>query len=73
MSSGWLVNVRMSVSDDLELSETYYCRVSDRQDAEAAVRRHLNAPGHVIEARLPVQSTVFDALGISNGNVRLRV
>jgi hypothetical protein len=69
MSSGWAVNVRTTVLDDLESSETYYARVSDRG---AAVRRHLAAPSHIIEARLPVQSSVFDALGILDGGVFLK-
>ena len=72
MSSGWAVNVRTTVLDDLESSETYYARVSDRGAAEGAVRRHLAAPSHIIEARLPVQSSVFDALGILDGGVFLK-
>jgi len=72
MSSGWAVNVKTSVSNDLESSETYYARVSDRKAAEDAVRRHLAVPSHIIEARLPVQSSVFDALGISDGAVVLK-
>jgi hypothetical protein len=73
MSSGWAVNVRMTVSDDLESSETYYARVSDRQAAEDVVRHHLAAPSQIIEARLPVQSSVFDALGIPDSGVVLKV
>lgn len=72
MSSGWAVNVRARMSDKIEASETYYARVSDRQAAEEAVRRYLNAPTHIIEARLPVQSSVFDALKIRNDQVDLR-
>ena len=72
MSSGWAVNVRARMSDDIGASETYYARVSDRHAAEEAVRRYLDAPTHIIEARLPVQSSVFDALNIPN-NVDLRV
>jgi hypothetical protein len=62
----------MTVSDDLESSETYYVRVSDRHAAEDAVRRHLAAPSEIIEARLPVQSSVFDALGIPDSGVALK-
>jgi hypothetical protein len=40
------------MSDDIEASETYYARVPDRQAAEEAVRCHLDAPTHIIEARL---------------------
>ena len=72
MSSGWAVNVRMTVSDDLESSETYYARVSGRRAPEDAVRSHLAAPSQIIEARLPVQSSVFDALGIPDNGVVLR-
>ena len=60
------------MSDDIEASETYYARVPDRQAAEEAVRRYLDAPTHIVEARLPVQSSVFDALNIPNGQVDLR-
>ncbi|WP_426533764.1 hypothetical protein [Bradyrhizobium sp. McL0615] len=59
--------------DDIGTSETYYARVSDRQAAEEAVRRYLDAPSHIIEARLPVQSSVFDAPNIPNDQVDLRV
>ena len=72
MSSGWAVTVRARMSDDIEASETYYARVPDRQAAEEAVRRYLDAPTHIVEARLPVQSSVFDALNIPNGQVDLR-
>ena len=73
MSSGWAVNVKKGTSDDLESSKTFYTRVSGRQDAERAVRDHLTSPSHVIEARLPVQSSVFDALGIPAGGILLKV
>lgn len=72
MSSGWAVNVRSRSFGDLEASRTYYSRVSGRQDAEEAVRRHLDAPGYAVEARLPVQSSVFDALNIQNSGVVLK-
>ena len=72
MSSGWSVNVRAKKSDNIEASATYFARVSDRQEAEHAIRAYLNAPAHVIEARLPIQSSVFDALNISNGQVVVR-
>jgi hypothetical protein len=72
MSSGWAANVRARISDDIEASETYYARVPDRRAAEEAVRHHLDAPRHIIEARLPVQSSVFDALKIPNGQVDRR-
>ena len=69
MSSGWAVNVRANVSDDLASSDTYYARVSGRKEAEDAVRRQLAVPSHLIEARLPVQSSVFDALNIPDDAV----
>jgi hypothetical protein len=64
MSSGWVVNVKERASDDLALSKTYYTRVSGRQDAERAM-----APLHAVEARLPVQASEFDALGIPVGGI----
>jgi hypothetical protein len=70
MSSGWAVNVKESSADKATASKTYYVRVSGRHDAEAAVRRFLGAPGNIVEARLPVQSTVFDALDIPAGRVQ---
>jgi hypothetical protein len=73
MSSEWAVNVKESRADRAAPSKTYYVRVSGRHDAEAAVRSFLGAPGNIVEARLPVQSTVFDALNIPDGNVRLKV
>jgi hypothetical protein len=51
--------------DDIGTSETYYARVSDREAAEEAVRRYLDAPSHITEARLPVQSSLFDAKAAS--------
>lgn len=73
MSSGWAVNVKESPSDDFESSKTYYARVADRHHAAEAVRRHLAAArGNTIEARVPIQSTVFDALGIPDGEVVLK-
>jgi hypothetical protein len=72
MSSGWAVNVRANKSDELASSDTYYARVSDRQEAEEAVRCHLAAPSRVVEARLAVQSTVFDALAIPDRGVVLK-
>jgi hypothetical protein len=38
------------MSDDIKASETYYARVPDRQAAEEAMRRHLDAPTYIIEA-----------------------
>lgn len=73
MSSGWAVNVKKGTLDDPASSKTYYTRVSGRHDAEQAVRFHLASPPHVIEARLPVQSSVFDALGIPAGGILLKI
>jgi hypothetical protein len=72
MSSGWAVNVKELASDDLASSRTYYTRVSDRQEAERAVKDFLISPVHAIEARLPVQASVFDALGVPIGGILLK-
>jgi hypothetical protein len=64
MSSGWIVNVKDRATDDLTSSKTYYTRVSYRREAEQVLRDHLADPMHAIEARLPVQSSVVDSLGI---------
>jgi hypothetical protein len=72
MSSGWVVNVKDRASDDLTSFRTYYTRVSDRQDAERALTDYLASPVPVIEARLPVQASVFDALGIPVGGILLK-
>lgn len=72
MSSGWAVNVRANASDDFALSETYFVRVPERQRAEEAVRRHLAAPSHIIEARVPIQSSVFAALKIPDNAVVIK-
>jgi hypothetical protein len=60
MSNGWAVHVK---GRGEESSETYYARVPDR--IGAVVRRagaYCPKGDVVIEARAPVQSTVFDAL-----------
>jgi hypothetical protein len=67
MSNGWGVHVKR-VSETS--SQTYYARVPDRTDAVEAVRKHIGAQDDVvIEARAPVQSTAFDAMGMGNGQV----
>jgi len=41
-------------------SQTYYARVPDRVNAIEAVRKHIRAmPDTVIEARKPLQATVW--------------
>lgn len=70
MSSGWSVHVKVTTREGVTSSQTYYARVPDRLAAAEAVRRHLGAPaGAVIEARKPVQSSVFEALDIDAGQV----
>jgi hypothetical protein len=72
MSNGWSVNVKTAGSSDIG-SETYYVRVSDRRGAENTLRQLLGAgPTVCIEARLPVQSTVFDAIKVPVGHIRLQ-
>jgi hypothetical protein len=71
MWSGWSVQVDC-VKAAQGSSKTYYSNVSDRADAVEAVREHIGATsGEVtIEARKPIQSTVFAAMGIAPGEVR---
>lgn len=69
MWSGWTVHVEALAGDTA--ARTYYAHVSDRSDAVQAVRDHIGAKsGHRLEARKPVQSTVFAAMGIGPGEVR---
>jgi hypothetical protein len=75
MSNGWAVNVKAAAAGEAEAasSETYYVRVSDRHAAEDHLRQILGASRAVIvEARLPVQSTVFDTINVEVGQVRVR-
>jgi hypothetical protein len=52
---------------DGSTAETYYANVSDRAQA---VKDHIGATSsHRLEARKPIQSTVFDVMGIGIGNV----
>jgi hypothetical protein len=68
VSSGWAVVVKQTTSEDAGSSTTYYVRVADRHGAEEALRQVLRAaPAAVIEARLPIQSSVFDAINVPSG------
>jgi hypothetical protein len=70
MSSGWGVHVRVRTREDNISSQVYYARVPDRTGAVEAVRHHIGASGDAaIEARKPVQSSVFDVLNIGVGQV----
>jgi hypothetical protein len=70
MSNGWGVHVKTISREGNASSQMYYARVSDRIAATEAVRRHIKATTDtVIEARKPVQSSVFDALDIEAGQV----
>jgi hypothetical protein len=70
MSNGWGVHVETRTSEGENSSQTYYARVPVRIDAVEAVRKHIGAQGDVvIEARKPVQSSVFDAMKIGIGQV----
>jgi hypothetical protein len=65
MWGGWTVHVVGEQPDQI-----YYAHVADRADAVEAVRKHVGATsGEVVEARKPIQSTVFEVLGIGRGNV----
>jgi len=67
MWGGWTVHVT-----DAMTVRIYYAYVSDRAEAVAAVRNHVGAtPGQKFEARKPIQTTVFHAMGIGIGAVGL--
>jgi hypothetical protein len=69
MWSGWTVHVSSGAADTL-LTQVYYANVSGRLDAVEAVRKHIDATNaQILEARKPIQSTVFDAMGIVGGAV----
>lgn len=62
MWGGWTVHVGEHPA------QIFYAYVSDRAAAVEAVRSHVRATSdRIIEARKPVQSTVFDAMGIGVG------
>jgi hypothetical protein len=66
MWGGWTVHV---VGDP---DQIYYAHVGERADAVEAVRKHVGAAsGEGIEARKPIQSKVFEVLGIAKGKVSL--
>jgi hypothetical protein len=70
MSSGWGVHVQVRTREGNISSQAYYARVPDRIGAVEAVRHHIGASGDaIIEARKPVQSSVFDILNIDIGQV----
>jgi hypothetical protein len=70
MSSGWGVHVQVRTWEGNKSSQTYYARISDRAGAVEAVRQHIGAGDEaVIEARKPVQPSVFDILNIDVGQV----
>jgi hypothetical protein len=69
MSSGWGVHVQVITREGKKSSQMYYARVPDRIDATEVVRQHIGAAAAVIEARKPIQSSVFDVLNIDIGQV----
>ena len=67
MWGGWTVHVTDAMNVQI-----YYAYVSDRAEAVEAVRNHIGAtPGQRLEARRPIQTTVFRAMGIEIGAVGL--
>ena len=55
---------------DGSAAEMYYANVSDRADAVEVVKDHIGATSsHRLEARKPIQSTVFDVMNIGIGKV----
>jgi hypothetical protein len=67
MWGGWTVHVT-----DAMTIQIYYAYVSDRAAAVEAVRNHIGAmSGQRLEARKPIQTTVFNAMGIDIGAVGL--
>ena len=71
MWSGWTVHVWDGArAGEGSSAETYYANVSDRADAVQAVKDHIGAtPNHRLEARKPIQSTVFAVMSIGIGKV----
>ena len=71
MWSGWTVHVWDAArAGDDSTAETYYANVSDRADAVQAVKDHIGATSsHRLEARKPIQSTVFAVMSIGIGKV----
>ena len=69
-ASGWGVHVQVITWEGKKSSRRYYARIPDRIGATEAVRQHVGAAADaVIEARKPVQSSVFDVLNIDIGQV----
>jgi hypothetical protein len=71
MWSGWTVHVETVGSGNS--AQTYYAHISDRIDAVKAVKDYVGSTSAetTFEARKPIQSTVFAAMGIAVGEVRL--
>lgn len=71
MWSGWTVHADETKAGRRS-TRVYYARVSDRADAVESVKQHIGATSYpiVLEARKPIQSTVFAAMGIACGEVR---
>jgi hypothetical protein len=70
MSNGWAVVVTRNRPGNDVVSETFYARVSDRIYAQDIVRQFTGSIFDVeVEARLPVQSSVFDAMDVPLGTV----
>jgi hypothetical protein len=70
MSNGWAVVVTTNRPGNDVVSETFYARVSDRIYAQDIVRQFIGSIFDVeIEARLPVQSSAFDAMDVPLGTV----
>ena len=64
------MHVQVRTWEGKKSSQTYYVRVPDRVGAVEAVRLHVGAGDDaVIEARKPVQPSVFDILNIDVGQV----
>jgi hypothetical protein len=65
MSSGWAVHLTHPDG----ATEVLYVRIADRGEAAASIRsRHGGAT--TVEARSPIQSSVFDELEVADGESR---
>jgi hypothetical protein len=65
MSSGWAVH--LTYPDGA--SEVLYVRIADRGEAVTSLRSRFGS-AKMIEARSPIQSSVFDALNVAEGEWR---
>jgi hypothetical protein len=62
MSSGWAVYLTFPDG----ATEVLYVRIADRGEAAASLRSRYGS-ATTIEARSPIQSSVFDALNVAEG------